>query len=211
MTTDRDLVDALDDTVAALNASLSSDADHVAALHERLAAAADAAQLVDVAYRTIDTPLGPLLLATTDIGLVRVAFEREGHDAVLAALATNVSPRILRHAKRLDAVARQLDEYFAGQRRRFDLDLDRRLSSGFRDEVLRQLPTIEYGRTASYADIARLAGRPAAVRAVGSACANNPHPIVVPCHRVVRSDGRRGEYLGGAAAKEALLELEAAA
>jgi methylated-DNA-[protein]-cysteine S-methyltransferase len=181
-------------------------------LRARLAAAADAAGILDVAYRTVDTPVGPLLLAATEQGLVRVAYPNQGHDAVLQALADRVSPRVLHAPARLDPVARQLDDYFAGRRRRFDVPLDWRLSTGFRSTVLHHLATdVDYGRTASYAALAALAGNPKAVRAVGTACATNPLPVVVPCHRVVRSDGAIGNYAGGAEAKRTLLELEAAA
>jgi len=178
-------------------------------LHAQLTARAEAGHLVDVAYRTIDTPVGQLLLAATVEGLVRVAFARQDHDAVLAALAEKISPRILSAPGRLDTVAREMDEYFAGTRTRFDLPLDHRLSTGFRRQVLGHLPDIAYGATASYAAVARLAGNPKAVRAVGTACASNPLPVVVPCHRVVRSDGTRGGYAGGQAAKRILLTLEA--
>jgi methylated-DNA-[protein]-cysteine S-methyltransferase len=200
-------------TVADLTTQLQSpgDADHLQRLRRQLADAADRERLVDVAYRTLDSPVGALLLAATEDGLVRVAYEREDHDAVLQSLAERVSPRVLRRPGRLDDVARQLDEYFAGDRRSFDVRLDWRLSSGFRATVLRSLPDITYGHTASYADVARRAGNPRAVRAVGSACATNPLPVVVPCHRVVRADGAIGGYLGGAAAKAYLLAREAAA
>lgn len=180
------------------------------ALRDRLAAGAEEAGLLDIAYRTIDSPIGPLLLAATPDGLVRVAFDCEGHDAVLAVLAERVSPRVLRAPARLDAAAHQLDEYFAGQRRAFDLPLDLRLASPFRRAVVRHLATIAYGTTASYATVAAAVGSPAAVRAVGSACATNPVPVVLPCHRVVRSDGSIGRYLGGTAAKRTLLGLEGA-
>jgi methylated-DNA-[protein]-cysteine S-methyltransferase len=196
---------------AALARSLDDTPDHLSMLHDRLAAAAQAEGVLDVAYRTIDTHVGSLLLAATDRGLVRVAYAIEDHDAVLQTLADRISPRILSSAKRLDDVARELDEYFEGRRRTFDVTLDWRLSKGFRSAVLHALPGIGYGHTASYADVARLAGSPNAVRAVGSACATNPLPIVVPCHRVVRSDGTLGGYLGGAEAKRTLLGLEAAA
>lgn len=179
-------------------------------LHARLVAAADTEDLLDVAYRTVDSPVGSLLLAATPAGVVRIAFEVQNHDAALAALASDVSPRVLHAPARLDPLARELEEYFAGTRRVFDLPLDRRLASGFRADVLAHLPEIGYGSTASYAAVARLAGNPGAVRAVGTACARNPLPIVVPCHRVVRSDGTPGQYAGGAAAKLVLLALEAA-
>ena len=180
-------------------------------LRGRLAAAAEAEGILDVAYRTVDTPVGPLLLAATEQGLVRVAYPNQGHDAVLHALADRVSPRVLHAPARLDPVARQLDDYFAGRRRRFDVPLDWRLSVGFRSTVLHHLATdVDYGRTASYAALAALAGNPRAVRAVGTACATNPLPVVVPCHRVVRSDGAIGNYAGGVDAKRTLLALEAA-
>ncbi|HEX4219937.1 MAG TPA: methylated-DNA--[protein]-cysteine S-methyltransferase, partial [Acidimicrobiales bacterium] len=177
-------------------------------LHATLVARAEAGELVDVAYRTVDSPVGQLLLAATGQGLVRVAYAREGHQAILAMLAEKISPRILAAPGRLDPAAREIDEYFAGTRTRFDLPLDYRLAGGFRRRVLDRLPDIAYGATASYATVARLAGNPRAVRAVGTACATNPLPIVVPCHRVVRADGSPGGYAGGTAAKCALLALE---
>jgi len=180
-------------------------------LRGRLAAAAEAEGILDVAYRTVDTPVGPLLLAATEQGLVRVAYPNQGHDAVLQALADRISPRVLHAPARLDPVVRQLDDYFAGRRRRFDVPLDWRLSTGFRSTVLHHLASdVDYGRTASYAALAALAGNPRAVRAVGTACATNPLPVVVPCHRVVRSDGAIGNYAGGVEAKRTLLDLEAA-
>jgi methylated-DNA-[protein]-cysteine S-methyltransferase len=181
------------------------------ALREGLAARAEAAGVLDVAYRTLDTPVGTLLLAATPRGLVRVAYPAQDHEQVLQALAAGLSPRILNAPGRLDAAARQLDEYFAGRRREFDLPLDFGLAHGFRREVLGLLPGIGYGRTASYAAVAAAAGRPRAVRAVGTACATNPLPVVVPCHRVIRSDGSLGGYAGGPAAKQVLLALEEAA
>ena len=183
----------------------------LAPLHERLVAAAGAAGLLDVAYRTLPTPVGELLLAATPEGLVKVAFTgSEPVDAVLERLAAEVSPRVLHAPARLDQVAAQLDEYFAGRRTRFEVPVDLRLAHGFRRAVLAALPTIGYGATASYAAVAAMAGSPRAVRAVGSACATNPVPVVVPCHRVVRSDGGLGGYAGGLDAKRALLALEAA-
>ncbi|GAA1642677.1 methylated-DNA--[protein]-cysteine S-methyltransferase [Georgenia ruanii] len=180
-------------------------------LRARLVDAAATGGVLDVAYRTLDTPVGPLLLAATDRGLVRIAFASEDHDAVLVRLAERISPRILRAPARLDDAARQLAEYFAGRRRSFDLPVDLRLAGGFRREVLDQLPHIPFGRTASYAEVAAATGRPRAVRAVGTACATNPVPLVVPCHRVLRSDGALGGYLGGPEVKRRLLQLEGAA
>jgi len=180
-------------------------------LHNRLAAAATKAGILDVAYQTVDTPLGALLLAATEEGLVRVAYGIQDHDKVLEQLASRVSPRVLRAPARLDLAAQQIEEYFAGRRTGFDLPLDLRLSAGFRRNVLTHLPEIPYGKTASYAELAAAAGHPKAVRAVGTACAMNPLPVVVPCHRVVRSDGTAGQYAGGTDAKKLLLTLEAAA
>jgi methylated-DNA-[protein]-cysteine S-methyltransferase len=200
-----------DDLAEPLRRVLDVDPDHLRRLHDRLATAADAEQMLDVAYCTVDSPVGSLLLAATEAGLVRVAYASEDHDRVLASLSDRISPRVLHHPARLDAVARQLDEYFAGRLRTFRLDLDWRLSAGFRATVLQHLADITYGHTASYAAVARLAGRPKAVRAVGTACATNPLPVVVPCHRVIRSDGGMGGYLGGKDAKATLLALEHAA
>jgi methylated-DNA-[protein]-cysteine S-methyltransferase len=180
-------------------------------LHDRLAGAAAASGVLDVAYRTLDSPVGPLLLAATGAGVVRVAFASEGHDRVLERLARELSPRVLRAPVRLEAAARELDEYFAGTRTAFDLPLDLSLARGFRREVLGHLAGVGYGRTVSYAGLAALTGSPRAVRAVGTACATNPLPLVVPCHRVVRADGSAGQYLGGPEAKRLLLGLEAAA
>jgi methylated-DNA-[protein]-cysteine S-methyltransferase len=180
-------------------------------LHERLTAMAEAEGLLDIAYRTVDSPVGPLLLAATEAGLVRVAYEMEDHDAVLERLAAEVSPRVLRAPARLDAAARELEEYFAGKRHTFDVPLDLRLSRGFRRDVLAHLPQIRYGTTASYASVAAAVGNPRAVRAVGSACRTNPLPVVVPCHRVVHSDGTPGGYAGGLETKRFLLALETAA
>jgi methylated-DNA-[protein]-cysteine S-methyltransferase len=182
----------------------------LAKLHERLAAAAAHDGLLDVAYTTIDTPVGSLLLAATDKGLVRVAYASQDHDFVLSDLATRISPRVLRAPGRLATAARELDEYFAGRRTTFDLPLDLALSSGFRRLVQQHLPHIAYGHTESYKQVAEIVGNPRAVRAVGTACATNPLPVVVPCHRVLRSDGTVGDYAGGAAAKATLLALEGA-
>lgn len=182
----------------------------LARLHQRLERDSDATNLLDIAYRTIDTPVGTLLLAATTAGLVRVAYDIEDHTAVLAGLAASVSPRMLRAPARLDTVARQLDEYFAKRRTTFDVPVDLRLAVGFRRSVVEHLRDIGYGRRESYAAVAAAIGKPGAVRAVGTACAHNPLPVVIPCHRVVRSDGSTGQYVGGLAAKSALLDLEAA-
>jgi methylated-DNA-[protein]-cysteine S-methyltransferase len=196
-----------------MNASLfpayPDDADTLNRLHTKLERDAETHDLLDVAYRTVHTPVGELLLAATQIGLVRVAYDTQNHDAVLAGLAESVSPRILRAPARLDAAARQIDEYFAGRRRRFAVAVDLRLTKDFRRNVIEHLQVIGYGQRESYAHVAAAVGNPAAVRAVGTACARNPLPVVIGCHRVVRSDGSLGQYAGGAAAKAALLRLEA--
>jgi methylated-DNA-[protein]-cysteine S-methyltransferase len=189
----------------------SPDPGTLARLHRRLEQAAEREGLLDVAYRTVDSPVGPLLLAATPRGLVRVAYDVEDHDRVLETLAGRLSPRVLRAPSRLDAAARELGEYFAGRRRAFDLPLDLSMSRGFRLLVQQYLPSIGYGQTRSYGEVADLVGHPKAVRAVGTACATNPLPVVVPCHRVIRGDGTPGRYAGGPAAKTTLLNLEAAA
>lgn len=199
-----------DDDMAVL-LSTPVDADTLSRLHRRLEQAAEQADLIDVAYTTIDSPVGKLLLAATPKGLVRVAYAGEDHDRVLEALGQKLSPRILRAPKRLEEAAREIDEYFARRRRAFDVTLDLSLSRGFRRLVQTHLPEIGYGQTRSYRDMAELVGNPKAVRAVGTACATNPLPIVVPCHRVLRTDGTLGGYIGGLEAKTTLLDLEAAA
>jgi methylated-DNA-[protein]-cysteine S-methyltransferase len=196
-------------TTQSLTQHFPIDQDHLKRLHARLERDAQAGDLLDIAYRTVDSAVGPLLLAATPLGLLRVAFANEGHDSVLQSLAARVSPRVLEAPTRLDPIARQLEEFFTGRRQGFDVALDWSLSHGFRRTVLEHLNTdIGYGTTTSYATLARLSGSPKAVRAVGTACATNPIPIVVPCHRVIRSDGAVGSYRGGPAAKRVLLDLE---
>ena len=199
------------DVTSALANAFDDTVDRLALLRADLVGAAQNEGILDVGYRTLGTPVGTLLLAATDLGLVRVAYASEDLDAVLQTLADRISPRILKAPGRLDTVAFELEEYFAGTRRAFDLPLDWRLAAGFRRTVLHHLPEIGYGRTASYSAVAQLAGNPKAVRAVGTACATNPLPVVVPCHRVVPANGGLGNYLGGLSAKQALLTLEAAA
>jgi methylated-DNA-[protein]-cysteine S-methyltransferase len=186
------------------------DAETLNGLHRLLERQAERDGLLDVAYTTVDSPVGRLLLAATPRGLARVAYASEDHDRVLDALAQKLSPRILRAPKSLDPVARELEEYFAKRRRVFDVPLDLSLSHGFRQLVQKHLPDIGYGQTRSYRQVAELVGNPNAVRAVGTACATNPLPVVIPCHRVLRADGSLGGYVGGAAAKATLLTLEAA-
>jgi methylated-DNA-[protein]-cysteine S-methyltransferase len=200
-----------DDLGRDLARGFPDDPGHLQALHARLASAAEQAGILDVAYRTVDTPVGTLLLAATERGLVRIAYASENHAGVLQALSERISPRLLNAPGRLDAAATELDQYFAGRRHRFDLPLDWRLLAGFRRTVLSRLATdIGYGHTASYGALAQLAGHPKAARAVGTACATNPLPVVVPCHRIVRADGGIGGYVGGTDAKRILLTLEAA-
>jgi methylated-DNA-[protein]-cysteine S-methyltransferase len=196
-------------TTRSLTQHFPIDQDHLKLLHARLERDAQAGDLLDIAYRTVDSAVGRLLLAATPLGLLRVAFANEGHDSVLQNLSARVSPRVLEAPTRLDPVARQLEEFFTGRRHRFDVALDWSLSHGFRRTVLEHLNAdIGYGTTTSYAALARRSGSPNAVRAVGTACATNPIPIVVPCHRVIRSDGAIGAYRGGPAAKRVLLDLE---
>ncbi|NUL45094.1 methylated-DNA--[protein]-cysteine S-methyltransferase [Cellulosimicrobium funkei] len=180
----------------------------LAALRDRLSHRADEAELLDLAYRIVDSPVGRLLLVAGPRGLVRVAFDSEGFSQVLAGLSERISPRLLHAPWKLETVARELEEYFAGQRSRFDVPVDFILSSGFRLAVQQELPGIGYGHTATYRELAERLENPKAVRAVGTACATNPLPVVVPCHRVLRSDGSLGGYLGGLEAKTLLLELE---
>ena len=194
-----------------LDGAFAVDAALLVQLHAELASRAGAAGLLDVAYRTVDSPLGPLLVAATPVGVVRIAFGLEDHEQVLVELCQRISPRVLHDRRTLDPVAGELDEYFAGRRRHFDVPVDLTLAHGFRHDVLEQLRLIPFGTTASYAVVARAAGSAGAVRATGTACATNPIPIVVPCHRVVRSDGTMGNYRGGTDAKRWLLDMEAAA
>lgn len=181
----------------------------LARLHERLEARAVGEDAPDVHYRTVDSPVGQLLIAATEQGVVRVAFEREDEDLVLRAISEQIGPRILRTPARLDDAARWFDGYFAGARDPFGLPLDTRLARGFRLEVLGRLRDVGYGERLSYAALAARTSSPAAVRAVGTACATNPLPLVIPCHRITRSDGSTGAYLGGPATKVRLLALEA--
>lgn len=175
---------------------------------ERFTARAGAEGLLDVAYATADSPFGPLLLAQTRRGLVRVGLPNQDAEELLADLAERVSPRVLEAPAELDRARRELDLYFAGRLDRFDLPLDWRLSGGFRQRVLRAINRIPYGQTRSYTEMARKAGNERAVRAAGTACGSNPIPLVVPCHRVLRSGGALGGYGGGLPMKEALLRLE---
>jgi methylated-DNA-[protein]-cysteine S-methyltransferase len=176
---------------------------------EQLTDRAAAEGLLDVAYATVDSPFGSLLIATTPRGLVKVSFPTVyDTEETLEELAARISPRVLEAPARLDDVRRQLDRYFEGELREFDLPLDWQLTEGFRKRAQQAIARIPYGRTRSYTEIARSAGNERAVRAAGTACGSNPIPIVVPCHRVLRSGGALGGYGGGLPMKEALLELE---
>ena len=175
-----------------------------------LAPAADAAGLLDVAYTTEDSPVGRLLLAGTDAGLVRIAYlDTHAEEEVLAALATRVSPRVLAAPARLDPARRELDEWFAGRRRGFDVALDRRLMGPFASRVLAVTAAIPYGETSTYAAVAGDAGSPRGSRAAGNALGSNPLPIMIPCHRVLASGGGLGGYTGGVERKRTLLGIEA--
>lgn len=164
--------------------------------------------LVDVALADLDSPIGRLTVAITPRGLARIVFESEDRDAELERLSRLISPRVLTAARAADDVRRELDEYFGGARRRFDLKLDRRLMSPFARDVLAATARVGYGHLATYGEIASRIGRPKAARAVGAALGSNPIPIVVPCHRVIGAAGRLTGYAGGLPRKEALLRLE---
>ncbi|MEX2196678.1 MAG: methylated-DNA--[protein]-cysteine S-methyltransferase [Thermoleophilaceae bacterium] len=179
-----------------------------AAAARRFAAVAGDAGLVDVAYGTVGSPLGDLTVAVTRRGLVRVAYPDRDIDGVLGELARLVSPRVLEAPARLDDVRRQLEDYFAGRRRVFELPIDWSLEHGFTARVLRATARIPLGEVASYRDVAAAAGNERAVRAAGNALGSNHIPIVVPCHRVVRTGGALGGYTGGLDRKEFLLRLE---
>jgi methylated-DNA-[protein]-cysteine S-methyltransferase len=179
--------------------------------YSRLAERAADEGLLDVAYASADSPFGELLLAATPRGLVRLGLPSQDRNELLADLAKRVSPRVLEAPTALDDARRELDLYFEGRLQEFDLPLDWRLSRDFRRRALRAVARIPYGETRSYTEVARRAGNERAVRAAGTACGTNPLPIVVPCHRVLRSAGGLGGYGGGLPMKRALLEMEGAA
>jgi methylated-DNA-[protein]-cysteine S-methyltransferase len=170
---------------------------------------AAAAGLIDVAYARLDSPVGALLLASTPRGVVRLAYLNDGdEDEVLEQLAAKVSPRILSAPRRLDEPRRELDEYFAGRLRHFDLPLDWRLTHGFARRVLQATARIPFGATATYKQVATEAGNALAFRAAGNALGSNPIPIIVPCHRILHSGGGLGGYTGGVEKKRLLLTVE---
>jgi methylated-DNA-[protein]-cysteine S-methyltransferase len=174
-----------------------------------VASVAAAMGLIDVAYATLDSPAGTLLLATTPRGLVRVAYlDAAGEDEVVEQLASRVSPRVLRAPAKLDEPRRELEQYFAGRRKQFELPIDWELTRGFGRRVLQATARIPYGSTSSYGRVAGEAGSPRAYRAAGNALGANPMPIVVPCHRVLHSGGGLGGYTGGVERKRLLLSVE---
>ena len=174
----------------------------------RLAARAQREGLLDVAYAMVDSPLGPLLAVGTEGGLVMLAYTDDGIDDRLARIADAVSPRILEAPARLDPARRELDEYFAGRRRDFDLPIDWALVHGYARAVLERTAAIPYGEARTYGEISAEAGSPRGARATGNALGSNPIPIVIPCHRVLRSGGVLGGYTGGTERKRFLLDLE---
>ena len=171
---------------------------------------ADAAGLLDVAYATLDTAAGRLLVASTPRGLVRLAYldEEAELEHVLEQLARTISPRILASPRRLDEPRRELDQYFAGDRRRFEVALDWQLSRGFGRRVLEATARIPFGSVSTYKQVAAQAGSPRGSRAAGNALGANPIPIIVPCHRVLHSTGGLGGYTGGLERKRLLLAIE---
>jgi methylated-DNA-[protein]-cysteine S-methyltransferase len=187
-------------------ASAGGAADAARRLGERIAREG----LADVSYAPVESPFGTLLLAATRRGLVRLAFPEESLESVLERLANRISPRIVEAPATLDSMRRELDEYFSGRRREFDLPLDWALIGAFGRRVLRVTSEIPYGGVLSYGEVAADAGSPRGSRAVGNALGANPIPIVIPCHRVLRSGGALGGYGGGPQRKRWLLELEGA-
>ena len=165
-------------------------------------------ELIDIAYGWVDTPVGRMLAAATDEGLLRLGFESERVDVTLAELARKVSPRILQDERRLERIRRQLGEYFEGRRKAFDMPLDRSLIQGFHRQVLDATERIPYGAVSTYREVAERAGNARASRAAGNALGSNPIPIVIPCHRVLRTGGGLGGYGGGLDRKQLLLQLE---
>ncbi|HEX7255074.1 MAG TPA: methylated-DNA--[protein]-cysteine S-methyltransferase [Gaiellaceae bacterium] len=178
------------------------------ALDRRFRQAAAEAGLVDVSFDVADTPVGPLLLAVTERGLCRISFDPEP-ERETESLARTFGVRVLRSPRELDPVRRELDEYFDGHRRDFDLPLDLRGREGFSRVILERLARVPYGEVTTYKSLAVEAGNPRAARAVGTIMNRNPIPIVLPCHRVVGSNGSLVGYGGGLDRKRLLLDLEA--
>jgi len=197
------------DIESALRGAAASRASDEAAA--RFLRTAEDEGLVDVAYARVDSPLGPLLTAGTDRGLVRISYlDFREEDGTLQQLADDVSPRILEAPARLDPVRRELDEYFAGRRNEFDIDIDWSPMGEFQRRILEATYAIPFGGHLSYGEVAERAGKPRAFRAAGTALGRNPIPIVIPCHRVWAAGGKLGGYTGGLDRKRLLLELEGA-
>jgi len=199
------------------SASLPPGDAGAAAAAAKLVARAEDERLLEVAYGSVESPFGDLLAAVTPRGLLRVSYDSRRNEEVLEQIAAKVSPRVLEAPARLDPVRRQLDEYFEGRRQRFELKLDWRLTRGFFQKILRETARLGYGELGTYRQMAEAAGSPRAVRAAGNALASNPIPIVVPCHRIVRTGGKMGgyggslgPYIAGGNIKRRLLELEGA-
>ncbi|MEO8247346.1 MAG: methylated-DNA--[protein]-cysteine S-methyltransferase [Chloroflexota bacterium] len=180
----------------------------MARLRAGLGERAAAAHLLDVAYATLDSPLGELTVFVTPRGVVRVAFADEPRDAILDEMAARLSPRVLAAARPTDEARRQLDAYLSGERRAFDLPLDWTLIRGFAIGILRATAAVPYGSTSTYRDVAVAAGSPRGARAAGNALGSNPIPIIVPCHRILHASGGLGGYAGGLDRKRTLLRLE---
>jgi methylated-DNA-[protein]-cysteine S-methyltransferase len=191
-------------------ARADAEAEAALAAAQRLSDRLAGEGLVDISYGPVDSPFGELLLATSEQGLLRLAFPEENEDSVLERLAARVSPRIVQAPAQLDPIRRELDEYFAGRRRAFELPLDWTLVGPFGRRVLGATAQIPYGRVSTYTEVAAEAGSPRGSRAAGNALGANPIPIVVPCHRVLRGSGALGGYAGGLPRKQFLLELEGA-
>ena len=194
-----------------IETTLRRAAERLPSAPPELSGRAETEGLVDVAYTSVDSPLGPLLVAASPKGLVRVSYtDPRGPDHVIEELAERISPRVLEAPARLDPVRRELDEYFAGRRTEFETPIDWSHLAGFTREVLRATARIAFGETSTYAGVALRAGSPRAMRAAGNALGANPMPVIVPCHRVLRTGGALGGYTGGIERKEYLLRLEGA-
>jgi methylated-DNA-[protein]-cysteine S-methyltransferase len=192
-----------------IETTLRRAAERLPSTAPELSGRAEAEGLVDVAYTTVDSPLGPLVVAASPKGLVRVSYtDSLGPDPVIEELAERISPRVLEAPARLDPVRRELDEYFAGRRTEFATPVDWSHLAGFTRKVLRATARIGFGETSTYAGVASRAGSPRAMRAAGNALGANPMPVIVPCHRVLRTGGALGGYTGGIERKEYLLRLE---
>ncbi len=190
-------------------ARLPLEDDRLQEVTRRFLEEAEERRLVDLAYAIVPSPIGALVVTCTYKGVARIDFGEGREEQILEWIAQDLSPRLMEIPARTDQARRELDEYFEGTRRRFEVPIDLSTVKGFRRKVLAAARKIPYGRTASYTQVAAAAGNPRAVRAAGTALGHNPVPIIVPCHRVLRSDGTLGGYGGGLPKKELLLELEA--